>query len=290
MPYVSAGDGVKLYYEEAGQGTPILFVHEFMGEYRSWEAQLRYFSRRYRCIAYNARGYPPSDVPENMADYDFEHQRAGVLAMLDGLKLDKAHIVGLSMGAFATFYFGMKWPQRALSLTLAGIGSGSLPEARLRFKQESEAAATKLLAEGWEKSAATRGNSPTRVQLQNKNPRGFAEFIALVSQHSAQGSALTLQGYQALRPSLGDFKEEMARCTVPTLIISGDEDEPCLDASLMLKRHMPSAGLAFMPQTGHACNLEEPEMFNQLCETFFHQVESGQYRMRDPRATPGRML
>ena len=290
MPYITAGDGVKLYYEEAGQGTPILFVHEFMGEYRSWEAQVRYFSRRYRCIAYNARGYPPSDVPETAADYSFEHQRAGVLAMLDGLKIDKAHIVGLSMGAFAAFYFGMKWPQRALSLTLAGIGSGSMPDARARFKQESEAAADKLLAEGWEKSAGARGNSPTRVQLQNKNPRGYAEFIDLVSRHSAKGSALTLQGYQALRPSLGDFKEEMAKCAVPTLVISGDEDEPCLDASLMLKRHMPSAGLAFMPQTGHACNLEEPDMFNQLCAAFFHQVESGQYRMRDPRATSGRML
>ena len=290
MPYITAGDGVKLYYEEAGQGTPILFVHEFMGEYRSWEAQLRYFSRRYRCIAYNARGYPPSDVPSLLDDYNFEHQRAGVLAMLDGLKIAKAHIVGLSMGAFATFYFGMKWPERALSLTLAGIGSGSMLEARAKFRQESEAAAAKLLAESWEKSAVIRGNSPTRVQLQNKNPRAFAEFLELVKQHSAKGSALTLQGYQALRPSLGDFKEQMAKCVVPTLIISGDEDEPCLDASLMLKRHMPSAGLAFMPQTGHACNLEEPEMFNQLCERFFHQVESGQYRMRDPRAAPGRVL
>ncbi|MBI5909210.1 MAG: alpha/beta hydrolase [Betaproteobacteria bacterium] len=174
MPHITSGDGVKLYYEEAGQGTPILFVHEFMGEYRSWEAQLRHFSRRYRSIAYNARG--------------------------------------------------------------------------------------------------------------------FAEFIALVKQHSAQGSALTLKGYQALRPSLGEFKGQMAQCTVPTLIISGDEDEPCLDASLMLKRHMLSAGLVFMPQTGHACNLEEPELFNMMCEKFFHQVESGQYRMRDPRATPERML
>ncbi len=135
-----------------------------------------------------------------------------------------------------------------------------------------------------------RLRAPTRVQLQNKDPRGFAEFIALLEQHSAKGSALTLKGYQALRPSLGDFTEPMAKCTVPTLIISGDEDEPCLDASLMLKRRMPSAGLAFMPQTGHACNLEEPELFNMLCENFFHQVESGQYRMRDPRATPGRML
>ena len=290
MPHITADDGVKLYYEEAGQGTPILFVHEFMGEYRSWETQMRYFSRRYRCIAFNARGYPPSDVPENIEDYDYEHQRAGILAMLDGLKIDKAHIVGLSMGAFATFYFGMKWPQRALSLTLAGIGSGSMPESRSRFRQESEAAAIKLLAEGWEKSAEARGNSPTRVQLQNKNPRGYAEFLALVRQHSAKGSALTLRGYQALRPSLGDFKKQMADCTLPTLIVSGDEDEPCLDASLMLKRHMPSAGLVFMPQTGHACNLEEPEMFNLVCEKFFHQVESGQYRMRDPRAKPERIL
>lgn len=290
MPHITAADGVKLYYEEAGQGTPILFVHEFMGEYRSWEAQMRYFSRRYRCIAFNARGYPPSDVPEQAEDYSFEHQRAGILAMLDGLKIDKAHVVGLSMGAFATFYFGMKWPERARSLTLAGIGSGSMAETRAKFRQESEAAADALLAEGWEKRAAVHGQSPTRVQLQNKNPRAFAEFVALVKQHSSKGSALTLKGYQALRPSLDDFKEQMARCAVPTLIISGDEDEPCLDASLKLKRHMPSAGLVLMPQTGHACNLEEPEAFNSVCDKFFHQVESGQYRMRDPRATPERIF
>ncbi len=290
MPYVTADDGVRLYYEEAGRGTPILFVHEFLGEYRSWEAQLRYFSRRYRCIAYNARGYPPSDVPERVEDYSFEHQRAGIRAVLDGLGIDKAHVVGLSMGAFATFYFGMQWPERARSLTLAGIGSGSMPEGRAKFRQESEDAAERLLAEGWGKNAKIRGLAPTRVQLQNKNPRAFAEFIALLEQHSAKGSALTLKGYQALRPPLQDFRERMNQCTVPTLIVSGDEDEPCLDASLMLKRSMPSAGLAFMPQTGHACNLEEPELFNAICEKFFHQVESGQYRMRDPRAQSGQML
>ncbi|MGB7542504.1 MAG: alpha/beta hydrolase [Burkholderiales bacterium] len=290
MPHITADDGVRLYYEEAGQGTAILFVHEFLGEYRSWEAQVRYFSRRYRCIAYNARGYPPSDVPSMPEDYSFERQRAGIRAMLDALKIDKAHIVGLSMGAFATFYFGMQWPERALSLTLAGIGSGSMPEGRAKFKQESEARAGWLLADGFEQHAESLCLSPTRVQLQNKDPRGFAEFLALVKRHSARGSALTLKGYQARRPQLQDFREQMAKCTVPTLIISGDEDEPCLDASLMLKRNMPAAGLAFMPQTGHACNLEEPELFNLLCEKFFHQVESGQYRMRDARAKSDRML
>ena len=121
------------------------------------------------------------------------------------------------MGAFATFYFGMKWPERALSLTLAGIGSGCMPGARTRFRQESEAAAAKRLAEGWEKSAGIRGDSPTRVRLRNKNPRGFAEFIALVRQHLAKGSAFTLKGYQALRPSLVRRKPKMTDTGMPSL-------------------------------------------------------------------------
>jgi pimeloyl-ACP methyl ester carboxylesterase len=290
MPHVTAHDGVRLYYEETGSGTPIVFVHEFLGEYRSWEPQMRHFSRRYRCIAYNARGYPPSDVPSRLEDYSFEHQRAGVLAVLDGLGIERAHIVGLSMGAFATFYFAMKWPQRALSITLAGIGSGSPAASREQFARESRATAEALLRDGWERSARARATTGTRVQLLNKSPRTFEEFVGHLGQHSAQGSAHTLQGYQALRPSLADFTAEMAACTVPALIICGDEDEPCLDASLMLKRAMPSAGLYFMPQTGHACNLEEPDLFNAACERFFHQVESGRYAMRDPRAVPGRML
>jgi pimeloyl-ACP methyl ester carboxylesterase len=290
MPYVTASDGVRLYFGEAGSGAPVVFVPEFLGDIQAWEPQLRYFSRRCRTIAFNARGYPPSDVPQRAHDYSFDYQRAGILAVLDGLQIERAHIVGLSMGAFATFYFGMRWPERALSLTLAGIGSGSGAEMRAQFRHESEATAASLLAHGWEVNAEPRTLTPTRVQLRNKDPRGFAEFVERVSRHSAQGSALTLQGYQALRPSLGDFTEEMARCTVPTLIISGDEDEPCLDASLMLKRHMPSAGLSFIPQTGHASNLEEPDLFNQMCDRFFHQVESGQYRMRDPLARTVRML
>ena len=290
MPQISTDDGVGIYYEEAGNGRPLVFVHEFAGEYRSWEAQMRHFSSRYRCIAYNARGYPPSGVPDSPDDYSFEHQRSDLKAVLDRLGIERAHIVGLSMGAFATFYFGMKWPERALSLTLAGIGSGAMPEARARFAAESVATADALLATGWEKNAPLRALTPARIQLRNKNPRAFDEFLGLLSRHSAKGSANTLKGYQARRPALHDFAAQMAACTVPTLIICGDEDEPCLDASLMLKRAMPSAGLAFMPQTGHACNLEEPDAFNLLCERFFHLVESGQYRMRDPLASPGRML
>lgn len=290
MPHFASHDGTRIYYEEAGSGLPLVFVHEFLGEIGCWEAQMRHFSRRYRCIAYNARGYPPSDVPDGPDAYSFEHQRGDLKALLDALGIDRAHVVGLSMGAFATFYFGMQWPERARSLTLAGIGSGSMPESRATFLAESAAAADSLLAQGWEKSAGSRALSPTRVQYRNKDPRGFAGFVDMLRRHSAKGSAMTLKGYQGRRPALQDFAKQMAACTVPTLIVSGDEDEPCLDASLMLKRAMPCAGLAFMPQTGHACNLEEPALFNALVESFLHQVDSGQYRMRDPMAAPGRMI
>ena len=101
MPHVTSDDGVKLYYEETGSGTPVVFVHEFAGDYRSWEPQVRHFARRYRCIVYNARGYPPSDVPSDVERYSQDRARDDILAVLDGLKLAKAHIVGLSMGAFA---------------------------------------------------------------------------------------------------------------------------------------------------------------------------------------------
>src|SRR5204862_7903418 len=103
-----------LYYEEAGAGTPVVFVHEFAGDYRSWEPQVRYFSRRYRCIAFNARGYPPSEVPEDFGRYSQERSCDDIRDVLDQLKIQKAHIVGLSMGGFATLHFGMAHGKRAL--------------------------------------------------------------------------------------------------------------------------------------------------------------------------------
>ena len=120
MPMLTTDDGVELYYEEAGAGTPIVFAHEFAGDHRSWEPQMRHFSRRYRCIAYNARGYTPSDVPEDVERYSQARARDDIRAALDALEIERAHIVGLSMGAFATLHFGMAYGPRALSLTVAG--------------------------------------------------------------------------------------------------------------------------------------------------------------------------
>src|SRR5215475_13800765 len=120
MPHAPTRDNVKLYYEEAGSGTPVLFSHEFAGDYRNWEPQMRFFSRRHRCITYSARGYKPSDVPDDWKVYSYKHWVDDLVAVLDHLKIDKAHIVGLSMGAYVTGVLGFTYPQRALSLTMAG--------------------------------------------------------------------------------------------------------------------------------------------------------------------------
>jgi pimeloyl-ACP methyl ester carboxylesterase len=290
MPYVTTPDSVKLYYEETGAGFPIVFVHEFAGDYRSYEPQLRYFGRRYRCIAYNARGYPPSDVPANPGSYSQDHARDDILAILDGLKLTSAHIVGISMGAFATLHFGLQHGARARSLVLGGCGYGANPERRAQFQDEAEAAARRFESLEMSESAKVYAVGPTRVQFQNKDLRGWMEFCAMLAEHSPLGSALTLRGVQKMRPSLYDLTAAMRLLTVPTLIMTGDEDDPCLEASLMMKRTIPSAALAVLPRTGHGLNLEEPSAFNAHLDNFYHQVEAGRWMLRDPRSLSGSIL
>lgn len=281
---LSADDGVKLHYEEAGAGTAVVFVHEFAGDARSWEPQLRHFSRRYRCIAYNARGYPPSEVPEDVERYSQARACDDIRSVLDALGLKRAHIVGLSMGGFATLHFGISYPRRALSLTIAGAGYGAHPAQYTQFQKDSRANAEALRRDGMAKFAATYGHGPTRVQFQNKDSRGFAEYARQLSEHSVPGSINTLLGVQARRPSLYDLTGDMARIEVPTLIMAGDEEEPCLEVCLLMKRAIPSAGLAILPKSGHGINLEEPELFNRLLEDFFHQVEAGRWSARDQRS------
>jgi pimeloyl-ACP methyl ester carboxylesterase len=290
MPYVITDDGVKLYYEETGEGIPIILVHEFAGDYRSYEPQMRYFSRRYRCVAYNARGYPPSDVPAEVARYSQARACDDIRAMLDGLRIDKAHIVGISMGGFAALHFGMRYGDRARSLVIGGCGYGAEKGSRAQFQQEAEHAAEMFDRIGMAQGAQRYALGKTRVQLQNKDPRGWQEFAAQMAEHSALGSANTLRGVQKQRPSLFDLVDEMKQIRVPVLIMTGDEDDPCIEASVLMKRTIATAGLAVLPKTGHALNLEEPAMFNALVDEFLHQVEAGRWTGRDPRSVADKIL
>jgi pimeloyl-ACP methyl ester carboxylesterase len=284
MPHAVTDDGVRLYFEEAGSGTPLIFVHEFAGDHRSWEPQIRHFARRYRCIVYNARGYPPSDVPESTSSYSQSRAADDIKSVLDHLKIDRAHVVGLSMGGFATLHFGFRHPARALSLCVAGCGYGAEREEREKFRGEAVVIAEQLREKGMPPFAERYAYGPTRVQFENKDPRGFAEFKRMLAEHDPLGAANTQLGVQRERPSLYDLTEEMKRLTVPTLILTGDEDWPCLTPGIFMKRHIPSASLAVMPSSGHTISLEEPDEFNRIVGTFIAQVDSGRWLNRDPRA------
>ena len=284
MPHITTDDGINLAYEESGSGTPVLFVHEFAGDMTSWEPQLRTFGMRYRAIAYNARGYPPSDVPPTPASYSQDRARLDILAMLDKLGIEKAHIVGLSMGGFAALHFGIHHSDRALSLTVAGCGYGAEPDKRAQFKAEANATADLIQNEGIEAFANTYSLGPTRVQFQNKNLRGWEEFRDQLATHSALGSANTMRGVQAERPSLFDLKDAMAGITAPTLVLTGDEDWPCLLPGVMMKENIPSAALVVMANCGHTINIVDPDRFNAVILDFVAQVDSGRWPNRDPRA------
>lgn len=287
MGYARAGD-ISLYYEESGQGTPIIFAHEYASDVRGWEAQVRHFCREYRCVTFNARGYPPSDVPERDEQYGQDHAAEDIGAVLDHLKLDRAFVVGLSMGAAAALHFTMRHPERVLGLVFASGGSGSDPATRERFISEAQQAAQVLMDKGMQPLVEGLSYGATRIQLLNKDPRSWNDFRQHLSEHSALGSALTMRNYQARRPSLHDFKAQLQKTQVPTLIVAGDEDDPVLDTSLFIKRCMPAAALVVLPKTGHAVNLEEPAAFNRAMHDFLSAVERGRWQPRDVRAQPAR--
>jgi pimeloyl-ACP methyl ester carboxylesterase len=284
MPYATTNDGVRLYFEETGSGHPVIFVHEFAGDLRSYEPQMRHFGKRYRAIAYNARGFPPSDVPEHVASYSQARAADDILAVLDHIGESRAHIVGLSMGGFATLYFGLRHPKRALSLCIGGCGYGAEPDKREIFRAEADTIARALRREGMASFAERYAYGPTRVQYENKDPRGHAEFKKMLAEHSAVGSANTQAGVQKERPSLYALVDEMKRLTIPTLIVTGDEDWPCLLPGILMKQTIPSAALAVIPNSGHAINIEEPDEYNRIVGAFLSQVETGRWPERDPRA------
>jgi pimeloyl-ACP methyl ester carboxylesterase len=290
MAFAQTDDGVRLYYEAAGEGVPVVFVHEFAGDHRSWEAQMRYFSRRHRCIAYNARGYPPSDVPGDVASYSQTRAAADVVAVLDAAGIERAHIVGLSMGAFATLHFGLDRPERALSLVIAGIGYGAEKAREAEFRAQAEAAARGFESQGSRAFAEVYGESAARVQLQAKDPRGWREMVDWLGEHDPSGAANTMRGVQAHRPSLYDLENRLRQLALPTLIIAGDEDDQTLQPGIFLKRTIPASGLLVLPKTGHPINLEEPDAFNRAVAEFLAQVAAGRWLPRDPRARPDEIL
>ncbi|MEZ5853751.1 MAG: alpha/beta hydrolase [Hyphomicrobiaceae bacterium] len=277
--FVTTSDGVKLYTESTGEGDPIVFVHEFAGHHLSWETQVRYFSRRYRCITYQARGWPPSDVPPDKESYSQARAADDIADVIKGLGLERAHIVGLSMGATAAIEFAIRHPGKGLSIAAAGAGTGSVRDAATvaRFRREAEEMAERIERDGIAALGEIYLSGPARLQLLAKDPRGYAEFKRQFIEGASKGRALTMRGVQARRVPFFEREAELRAIPDPVLIICGDEDDGTLDVSVFMKRIIPRAGLMVFPKTGHGINLEEPAGFNHVVQDFIHAVEKDRW-------------
>lgn len=290
MAFASTSDGFKLFYEEAGSGTPIIFVHEFGGNHWSWEPQLSFFARRHRCITFAARGYAPSDIPADVEAYSQARAADDIIDVLNATGIEKAHVVGLSMGGFATLHAGLRHPGRVLSLVAAGTGYGAEKAHEDYFKGISEQVARNFETRGAPDFAPTYAEGASRVQFQDKDPRGWALFAERLGRHDAQGAANTMRGVQMRRPSLYDLEADFRAMQAPLLVMTGDEDDHCIQPGVYLKKVVPRCGLAVLPKSGHTLNLEEPALFNHLVGEFIAQVEAGRWGPRDPRANPAQIM
>ncbi len=277
-------NGVNLYYEVHGEGFPLVWSHEFAGDHRSWAPQVRFFSRRYRVVTYNARGYPPSDVPADSDAYTQEHAVEDLRGLLEHLGITQAHIAGLSMGGNVALNFGLDHPELARSLIVAGTGSGSTDPDTFRERVNERAAHMEAQGMGGMPDYA---QAPARVQLLSKDPMGWRAFADQLSEHSGIGSAHTFRGVQGRRPPIFELEQRLRALAVPTLIMTGDEDEPCIEPSIFMNRTIPTSGLVVFPQAGHAINLEDPDLFNRTVSDFLTAVEAGRWAAREAGIVSG---
>jgi proline iminopeptidase len=233
-----------------GSGTPIIFLHEFAADHTNWEPQMRYFSRGHRCIAYSARGYTPSDVPPDAAVYTYKHFYTDALAVLDHLGIAKAHFIGLSMGSYSSLQVGLNAPERALSMTLAAVGSGSGLENLDAFRAQCRANAEQYEAVGSVEVAKLTREAPSRIPFLLKDPRGHADFYAALARHDAKGSANTMRSFQGGRPSIYTMTDAIRKVPTPALILCGDEDDNCVGPEPVPEAASAGGGAVVLSEVG----------------------------------------
>jgi len=267
--------GIKLHYEVTGKGFPLVWLHEFAGSYKSWDAQVKYFSRRYQVITYNARGFPPSDAPTEPESYSQEHAVEDLYQLLCHLGIQQAYIVGCSMGGNVALNFSIAHPDMVKALVIIGTGLGTTN--REDFLTRFTEMARELETEGMKAVAERYSRAPNRLQLLRKDPKGWQEHYEEFASHSAVASALTVRGFILKRPTIFALESQLQQLTMPVMIMVGDEDEPCVEPAIFMKRKIPHSGLVILPQTRHIPNLEDPEIFNRIVSDFLTSVEAGSW-------------
>ena len=273
MPQAKAADGTSLYYESHGSGPAIIFVHELAGTCHSFDLQVAALKGSYRCITFNARGYPPSDVPSAVDSYSQDIAAEDISTVLDAAGEKDAHVMGVSMGSAAALQFAIAHPNRVRSAILCSIGSGSDAKPD-EYVANMEAMAARVEKNGMDQIRQNFTASPARHKLKDKSPAEYQKFLADLERFSVQGLTNTMRGVQKRRPPLYAHKDKIAALRVPALVVLGGIDQGCEKPSHFLAETLPGARLEILPNTGHGVNIEEPDRVNRMVGEFVGAVEA----------------
>ena len=273
MPQAKAADGTSLYYESHGSGPAIIFVHELAGTCHSFDLQVAALKGSYRCITFNARGYPPSDVPSAVDSYSQDIAAEDISTVLDAAGEKDAHVMGVSMGSAAALQFAIAHPNRVRSAILCSIGSGSDAKPD-EYVANMEAMAARVEKNGMDQIRQNFTASLARQKLKDKSPAEYQKFLADLERFSVQGLTITMRGVQKRRPPLYAHKDKIAALRVPALVVLGGIDQGCEKPSHFLAETLPGARLEILPNTGHGVNIEEPDRVNRMVAEFVGAVEA----------------
>ncbi|WP_170336172.1 alpha/beta fold hydrolase [Ruegeria arenilitoris] len=276
MPEFQSFDGISIYYEEAGVGAPIVFVHEFGGDYRSWHLQVEELRRSFRCITFSARGFLPSAVPEKRSQYGQSQSTGDLLALMDHLGLEKANIVGTSMGSFTGLDFALNHPDRVASATLVGNSSGPRDEKeRIRYRGEWVSHEANLREElGGDGAVSVLEDDPAYQSFQRNDSENWAIYASNLRNQSAEGAVHVLSTVHWNRRSLFEDEARLKAFEKPVLLVTGDEDYYLVgETNAFLKDTLPNSVWHRFPGTGHLVNIERAAEFNRLLAEFAREPE-----------------
>lgn len=272
MPRVRV-NGIHLFFEEAGTGPPIIFVHAYPMGRTMWAPQVAHFQRRYRAIAYDCRGFGKSDAPLAPDEYSQPRSVEDLRGLLRGLGIPRAAVVGLSMGGNIALHFALNHPAEVAGVVICDTGAGS--DDPVQFG---------AVTDGWARTAETGGvegfataifTHPIFAGYAARGPAEAAAMCQMITAHPPHGVTHTARGTLGKRPPIFALEERLRTLAVPSLILVGERDLPCIAPSQFLADRIPDAQLHVMAGCGHFINLERPAEFNRFLEAFFRKIGWG---------------
>lgn len=275
MPFATV-NGVELFYEAVGEGQPLIFCHEFASDMRAWHQQIHWFSRNFRCISYNFRGYPPSSVPSEPAAYAHDELVTDLRGLLEHLGIDRANVVGVATGGGVALNFAIRHPELVQSLVVVGAGAGSVD--REAWVAAARTLSADIARDGMDALVDNIERAPQRQALRLKDPMSWAEFIRNMRELSPLGCSLIMAEALIGRKPLFDLEAEIAALPMPVLVAVGDRDIRGFDTSIFVSRTAPHGALCVFPFSGHLLPVEEPALFNAVVGDFLAAVTCGRWR------------